>query len=127
MSRGIECEIMQMNIIVSRSTHQLLDLDSLRGWHDPFSNSLCTLTLGLNLCNEFAFSFITLRLALVLHCRLLGRDTRTILAVFVVSAKNAVAPPERGRKVVCKGHVVEIVVLSARPEGDDVLQRPGEV
>lgn len=114
-------EIMQVFITVSRSTHKLLDFDGLRGRHAPLSNSLCALTLGLNLCNEFAFSLVALRLALVLHCRLLGRDACAILAIFVVSAKNAVAPSERGGKVVREGHVVEIMMLSARPEGDDVL------
>ena len=38
-----------------------------------------------------------------------------------------VPPPERGRVVVRERHVVEVVVVGAGPEGEDVLERPGEV
>lgn len=38
-----------------------------------------------------------------------------------------VPPAERRREVVGEGHMVEVVVLGAGPEWDDVLERPGEV
>ena len=85
------------------------------------SEGLCTLTLGLNFCNEHTFSLLSLSLALVLHRSLLGGDTRTVFTVLVVSAEDAIAPPERGGEVVREGHVVEVMMLSARPEGNNVL------
>ena len=54
-------------------------------------------------------------------------DALAVLAVLGVRAEQPVAPAERRREVVYERHVVEVVVLRAGPEGDDVLERPGEV
>ena len=107
-------------IYVSRF-RQSLNFDGL-GSDAALSESLRALALCLNLCNEITFGHFPLSLTLVLHCSLLSSDTCAVFAILVISAKDAVAPSERGGKIVRKGHVVEVMMLSARPEGDDVLQ-----
>jgi hypothetical protein len=47
--------------------------------------------------------------------------------VLVVGAENGIPPPEGGAVVVHERHVVEVVMIGAGPEGEDVLERPWEV
>jgi len=101
--------------------YQSLSFNGFRSRNTTLSKGLRTLTLGLNFCNEYTFSLLSLSLTLVLHRSLLGGDTCAVFTVLVVSAKDAIAPPERGREVVREGHVVEVMMLSARPEGNNVL------
>lgn len=67
------------------------------------------------------------RQALRLGLLLSGLETGAVGAVAVVGVERAVPPAEGGGEVVDEGHVVEVVVLGAGPEGEDVLQGPGEV
>ena len=52
---------------------------------------------------------------------------RFVLTILVISAEDVIPPAERGREVVGKGHMVEVMVVSTRPEGENVLQGPWEV
>ena len=65
--------------------------------------------------------------ALALERGLGSLDARDVLPVLLVRAERPVPPAERGREVVRERHVVEVVVLGARPEGDELVERPGEV
>jgi hypothetical protein len=47
--------------------------------------------------------------------------------VLVVGTHEIVAPAEGSGEIVHKSHVVEVVVVSTGPEGEDVLERPGEI
>lgn len=47
--------------------------------------------------------------------------------ILLVGSEEAVPPAERGRKVVYERHMVEVVVLGARPEWNYVLERPRKV
>jgi len=88
---------------------------------------LCTDTLCLDLIHELLLKLLHILLACVLHRLLRSLDACTVFAVLVVGAADEVPPAEGGRVVVGERHVVEIVVLSARPERNNVVQRPGEV
>lgn len=71
-----------------------------------------------------------LQLLLLQRVPLLGlgsSHTLLVRAVLVVRAEQVVPPSERSRIVVHERHVVEIMVICATPERDDVLQRPGEI
>lgn len=58
----------------------------------------------------------------------LGRGhALAVLAVLVVRAEHEVPPTEGRRVVVRERHVMEVVVVGAGPEGQEVLQRPREV
>ena len=52
---------------------------------------------------------------------------RFVLTILVISTKDVIPPPERGREVVGEGHMVEVVVVSTRPEGENVLQGPRKI
>jgi len=56
-----------------------------------------------------------------------GTHPLAVRQILLVSSEEAVPPAERGRKVVHERHVVEVMVLGARPKWNDVLERPGEV
>lgn len=62
---------------------------------------------------------------------LLGLGLRSLTClvcnVLLVSSKDVIPPPERGREVVGEGHVMVIVVLSARPARQPVVSRPREI
>ena len=50
-----------------------------------------------------------------------------IVVILVVGTHDIVAPTEGSGKIVHERHVVEIVVISTSPEGEDVLERPREI
>ena len=50
-----------------------------------------------------------------------------MFSVFVVCAEEEVEVAEGGAEVVDECHVVEVVVVSTRPEWKDVLERPWEI
>ena len=81
--------------------------------------------LRLDLCHHLALlrSELLLGHATALHLLQAG----AVLKILLVRAEETVAPAEGGREVVHEGHVVEVVVLRARPEGEPVLERPREV
>lgn len=59
---------------------------------------------------------------------LLGRPLgRALLLVPGVGPEEVVHPPERGRVASDEGFVVVVVVVRARPEGDELSQAPGKV
>lgn len=91
--------------------------------HFGFGSHCCLSfnTLLLKLILECFFCGFQLRLGRSLHRSLGSSQFLLVLAVEVVSATDMVPPTERGRKVVGEGHVVEVMVVSTRPEGDDVL------
>jgi hypothetical protein len=64
---------------------------------------------------------VTLCLVLGAQLRPCLGETLLVRAVLVVGAKDAVPPAEGGGVVVGEGHVVEVVVVGAGPEGEDVL------
>lgn len=47
--------------------------------------------------------------------------------ILVVGTHDIVAPAEGSGEIVHKSHVVEVVVVSTSPEGEDVLEGPGEI
>lgn len=50
-----------------------------------------------------------------------------VVVILVVGPHDVVAPAEGGGEIVYESHVVEVVVISTGPEGEDVLERPGEI
>ncbi len=88
---------------------------------------LCDLALLLRLVCKLLFQRNLLLLRLSLHRvpRLL--HTLLVLPVLVIGAEDEVEVTEAGGVVVDEGHVVEVVVVSAGPEGEPVLEGPGEV
>jgi len=50
-----------------------------------------------------------------------------VVVILVVGTHDVVAPTEGSGKVVHESHVMEIVVISASPEGENVLERPREI
>lgn len=91
------------------------------------SLSFSTDPLRLNLGHQFLLERLELLLCGVLHVGLGSRDASAVFPILVVSTKDPVPPSKRGGVVVHEGHMVEIVVLGARPEGNDIMQRPGEI
>ena len=98
------------------------------------------LLLLFSICLHFSLSPEAFSLSLTdqpllqsLHFfRVLGGHFRSlytphILMILVVGPHDVVAPTEGGREVVHKSHVVEIVVISTGPEGENVLERPREI
>jgi len=47
--------------------------------------------------------------------------------ILVVGTHDVVTPTERSGEIVHESHVVEVVVISPGPEGEDVLERPREI
>jgi hypothetical protein len=106
------------------SIHHLLHLDlARRGRVDDALLGSEALGLGL------VVHALLERLVLggVLGRGLGGGDARLVRAVLVVRAEHVVPPAEGRAVVVHERHVVEVVVVRAGPERDDVLQRPREV
>jgi hypothetical protein len=99
----------------------LIDLDLVVTLDDPLRSNALLLRLGVD-----AVLDRLLRLC-VGRGRAGGRHALLVRAVLVVRAEHEVPPAEGGAIVVHEGHVVEVVVVGAGPEGDDVLERPGEV
>jgi hypothetical protein len=89
---------------------------------DAFCLRFSTHTLLFDLIQQFLRQHLLLLFASRLHGRFGSANTGTVFLILFVRPKYPVPPPERGSVVVRKSHVVEIVVISARPEGDDVLE-----
>lgn len=111
--------------ILSSST--LLHLDRLGGRDTSFNQSLGVMAFSLYFFEKFPLSSILLRLALVLQCSLASSQALAIFTVLFICAKDIVTPSEGSRVVVREGHVVEVVVLCARPEWNDISQGPWEI
>ena len=109
------------------SSKRLLYFDCLTAESSRLCLALGDNTFSLNLCHELLFHRILLLFSGTFHGSFRSLDASTVLPVLVISTEDPVPPPERGREVVGESHVVEIVVLGARPEGDNVVQRPREV
>jgi len=50
-----------------------------------------------------------------------------IVVILMVRPHDVVAPTEGGGEIVHESHVVEVVVISTSPEGEDMLERPREI
>lgn len=104
---------------------KLLDLHLLRG--TTFSLCFGPYTLSLNLGHHLPFQRVLVLLARVLH-RILGSvDLLAVRSVLVVSTEDTVPPPERSGIVVSEGHMVEVVMLGARPKWQNMLEGPWKV
>lgn len=99
---------------------KLLDFHSLG--RAPLCFSFGDDPLRLDLCHQLRFDLLLLLLRRVLHSFLSGVDASAVCLVLEVRAKDPIPPAERGGEVVCESHVVEIVVLGTRPEGQNVLE-----
>jgi len=91
------------------------------------SFSLSDLALGLNLALKLLFPGSDLLWGGVLHRLLSGVDACTVLLILLVGTEHAIPPPKGSGVVVGEGHMVKVMVLGTRPEGKDMLKRPGEV
>jgi hypothetical protein len=92
-----------------------------------FSLRFCTETFLFYLLLKFALHLFLFLYRGTLHRRLGSVDSRFILAVLVVGSADVVPPAEGRGEIVGESHVVEVVVVSARPKWDNVLERPGKV
>lgn len=84
----------------------------------PFRRRRCAKTLRFH----FSLDFFLPRLPAAA-----GSQASLVGAILVIGAEEIVEVAEGRRVVVDKRHMVEVVVVGARPEGEDVLERPGEV
>lgn len=83
------------------------------------------------------FSFYTLLFSLIKQLLLNNLSIFTsgfsslnlgpVLSVLVIGTEDVIPPSERSGVVVGEGHVVEVVMVSTRPEWKDVLEGPREV
>lgn len=97
-----------------------------------FSLLLSLDTLGFGGSHQLSLNSVVLSLGQLLvgsstGFGLLLSDTLAVCTVLVVSAEDEVEVAERGGVVVGEGHVVEVVVFSAGPQWEDVVEGPGEV
>jgi hypothetical protein len=84
-------------------------------------------TFSLDLIHQVLLELLDILRRGIFHRLLGGLDLGTVLSVLGVGSTGPIPPAEGGGVVVGEGHVVEVVMLGTRPEGDDVVQRPGEV
>lgn len=106
---------------------RLLDLGFTTQNTPSFSLSLSFDTLLLNLVHELTLNSVLLLLCRILHRIFSSLDLLLVLPVLAIGTAEPVPPAEGGGVVVGEGHMVKIVVVSTGPEGNDVLERPGEV
>lgn len=97
-----------------------------------FCNLLSQDTFGLGFGHKLSLDGVTLSLGQLMldsgtGFSLLLSDTLAVCTVLVVGAKDEVEVPEGGGVVVGEGHVMEVVVFSAGPQWEDVVEGPGEV
>jgi hypothetical protein len=89
--------------------------------------SLSLRSKTLSLCFPYQLLFQSFQFFGALCCILGSFYTLNVLLIFIVCTHEEIAPAKGGGEIVHESHVVEIVMIGAGPEGENVLERPREV